>query len=159
MDVLKVLKAQSGDAEHRENLVRYMLDDRKLDCGGKGVNYTDPEQAIAQMEFVAKYFDKEHRCPFAQLILSFDGSVTDQNEAIDLVKQAADQIPDEFQSMYCVHDRDEESGGLHGHIMVNTISTRNGRQFDTSKEHLEQLCQDISAITGNETSLILGRKT
>lgn len=157
MDNVMIKKAMSGDSEHVENLVRYMLDDRKLDYGGNGVNYTDPDAVIEQMHYPAQYFDKEHCCPMTQIIISFDNSVKDPETAASYIKQAADQLPDEFQSLYCLHEADHECSSLHGHILVNSISTKDGRQFDTSRKQMAEFGEKLSEITGNDNQVIFKR--
>ena len=157
MDIVIVKKGMPGDKEHLENLARYILDDRKLEYGGNGVNYNNVEDTIDQMNYVSEYFNKEHRCPLAQIIIAFDESVRSAEAAAQYVRDAAALIPDEFQSVYCVHESDRELEMLHGHIMVNAISTKDGRQFDTSHATMDQFCQDVSEITGNDTRLVYGR--
>lgn len=157
MDNLIIKRCAPGDDEHRENLVRYIEDDRKLAIGGNGVNYNDPEATVAQMQAVTDYYDKSHRCTGIQMIVAFDERVKDADTAICYMQQIAKQIPDEYQNVYCVHEKDHEVGNYHGHILINPVSAKDGKQFDTSKDALYPICEEISEITGNDNRLIFKR--
>lgn len=148
MDNIVVKRGVPGDDEHRDNLVRYVLDERKIAFGGNGVNYNDPEAAIMQMREVTNYYDKSHCCSCVQMIMSFDESVKDAETAASYVKQAAQQIPDEYQTVYCVHEADRENNHYHGHIVINPVSTKDGKQFDTGPANIERISDEISRITG-----------
>ena len=76
MDFVMVNRLDPGDDEHLENLIKYISDNRKLAIGGNGVDYHDPENALAQMQAVTEYFDKSHRCNGVQMIVAFDDHIS-----------------------------------------------------------------------------------
>lgn len=158
MDNVIVKRCAPGDDEHRENLVDYITDDRKLAIGGNGVNYNDPEADITQRQAVTDYHDKSHRCTGVQMIVAFDNKVKDAGTAIDYMQQIVGKLPDEYQNVYCVHDRDDEIRSYHGHILINPVSAKTGKQLDTSKEAMRPICNEIRKITGNENRLIFKRE-
>ena len=157
MDNVMIKRCAPGDDEHRENLVNYLSDERKLAMGGNGVDYHDPDAVIMQMQTVTDYFDKSHRCPAVQLIVAFDEKVKDADTAVGYIKEIAERLPDEYQSLYCVHEKDAEYNSYHGHILINPVSTKDGRQFDTSCKNVNHFCDEITEVTGNENQLIFKR--
>ena len=158
MDLVIVKKGESGDDEHRENLVNYIEDDRKLMIGGNGVDYTNAGATLKQMETVAEYFDKTHVCPLVQVILAFDGSVTDPQMACAYTKQAAQYFGEDYQSVYCAHEKDHECATLHAHIMLNPVNVQDGKLLDTNHDNMDAFCDYVSDITGNNNRLIYKRK-
>ena len=159
MDFVMVNRLDPGDDEHRENLIKYISDNRKLAIGGNGVDYHDPENALAQMQAVTDYFDKSHRCNGVQMIVAFDDHVQDQETAIGYMQRISQKIHDEFQNVYCVHEKDREVGTFHGYILINPVSAKDGKQLDTSKKAMNPICEEIREITGNENRLIFKRKS
>ena len=157
MDLVIIKRCAPGDDEHRENLVNYIEDDRKLAIGGNGLDYTNSEAAVSQMQAVTDYFDKSHNCTGVQMIVAFDDKVSDQETAIDYIRQIAGQLPDDHQHLYCVHERDSEINTLHGHILINPVNALDGRQLDTSISAMDPICDDIERITGNKNRLIFKR--
>ncbi|MCR4646304.1 MAG: relaxase/mobilization nuclease domain-containing protein [Oscillospiraceae bacterium] len=157
MDFIMIKRSTPGDDEHRENLVKYIEDDRKIAVGGNGVDYHDPEATIKQMQYVTDYYDKSHQCSAIQMIVAFDDMVKDAETAIDYARQIAKTIPDEYQSLYCVHEKDHEIGNYHAHYLINPVSSKGKNQFDTSREGLQPICDEIEEITGNDNDLIFKR--
>ena len=158
MDNVIVKRCAPGDDEHREDLLNYITDDRAIAVGGNGVDYHDRENALAQMQTVTNYFDKSQYCPAVQVITTFDAKVKDPDTAINYTKKIVDQLPDEYQNVYCVHEKDRENNSFHAHIMINPVSAKDGKLFDTSKKHMDQICEQISQITGSANQLIFKRK-
>ena len=99
MDYVIVKKVISGDDEHRQKLIDYVSDDRKLTIGGNGVDYTNPKNALDQMEYVSEYHEKTHCCPMVQIVLALDESVKDPDTACRYVEEAAKCIDTNYQSM------------------------------------------------------------
>ena len=157
MELIMLRRLDPGDDEHRANLVRYIEDDRKLAIGGHGVNYNDANDVLHQMQVVTDHFDKSHRCSGVQMIVAFDDRVKDANTAIDYIEQIAGKIPDEYQTVYCVHEKDCEIASFHGHILINPVSAKNGKMMDTSISAMMPICHEIEEITGNPNRLIFKR--
>ena len=153
MDLVIIKRCAPGDDEHRENLVKYIEDDRKLAIGGNGLDYTNSEAAVDQMQAVTNFFDKSHYCTGVQMIVAFDDHVTDKETAIDYISQIAETLPEDYQHLYCVHERDSETDSFHGHIMINPVNAVDGKQFDTSISAMAPICDDIKKITGNPNEL------
>jgi hypothetical protein len=109
------------------------------------------------MQTATNYFDKSQYCPAVQVITTFDAKVKDPDTAINYTKKIVDQLPDEYQNVYCVHEKDRENNSFHAHIMINPVSAKDGKLFDTSKKHMDQICEQISQITGSPNQLIFKR--
>ena len=158
MDLVIIKRCAPGDDEHRENMVKYIEDDRKLAIGGNGLDYTNSEAAVDQMQAVTDFFDKSHYCTGVQMIVAFDDKVSDKETAIDYISQIAGKLPEDYQHLYCVHERDSETDSFHGHIMINPVNAVDGRMLSTGIKDMAPIRDDIEKITGNKNRLVFKRK-
>lgn len=154
MENVIIKKGMPGDDEHLKNLIKYIEDDRKLMIGGNGVDYTNPSIAVEQMMCVKEHFGKTHNDPLVQVIVTFDDSVKDADTACEYVQKAAAFYEDDYQTIYCVHEKDHDCQNYHGHILINPVNIHDGKMLNTSHDQMNAFRSHVSDITGNENRLI-----
>ena len=59
----------------------------------------------------------------------------------------AEYFHKEYQTLYCTHNADHEFSWFHAHILVNSVSFRDGKLFSTSPKEMKQLQEWVESIT------------
>ena len=142
-----------GDDEHLENLVHYMDDDRKLMIGGNGVNYTDEKAVASQMENVKEHFGKTKHRSHVQVILPYNEPDITAEKACDYTREAAAYFGNDYQTLYCAHQPDEDCDYYHSHIMINPVNYNNGKMMETDPASLKPFCKHVEKVTETKVRL------
>ncbi|MDE5584524.1 MAG: hypothetical protein K2J08_12575 [Ruminococcus sp.] len=85
-----------------ENMLKYILDDRRLGTGFNGISCYGTNQeiirkAMEEMLFVKKYFGKVSGNPLIQFVVSYDSNVSDAFMASSITKEIARFLADSYQ--------------------------------------------------------------
>ena len=146
-------RGEPGDEDHLENLAEYISDDRALMIGGNGVDYHDLDAVKDQMMKVKQYYGKTKNCSLVQIILSYNKSVNNAADACNFTEQAASYYDEKFQTLFCVHARDNECSNYHAHLMINPVNINDGKIMQTDSDSLKPFCEHFSEVTGAKTWL------
>ncbi len=88
-----------------------------------------------------------------------DHSVKDTDTACEYVQKAAAFYEEDYQTLYCAHEKDHECKSYHGHILVNPVNIHDGKMLNTGHDQMDAFRNHVSDITGNENRLIYKRRT
>ena len=149
-----VKRGKPGDEDHLENLAEYISDGRALMIGGNGIDYHDLNAVNNQMMMVKQYYGKTKNCALVQVILSYDKSVNNAVDACNYTRQAASYFNEDYQTLYCVHEKDNSCSSYHAHIMVNPVNINDGRMMQTDSESMKPFCEHFANVTGMKNRLI-----
>ncbi|MDE5584553.1 MAG: relaxase/mobilization nuclease domain-containing protein [Ruminococcus sp.] len=158
MVIFKIVRHSNGGHQYMENMLSYILDDRRLDIGFNGISCYGTNQeivhkAMEEMLFVKKYFGKVSGNPLIQFVVSYDSNVSNVIIASSITKEIARFLADSYQYIWVVHykPREEESGFYacyHAHIVINSVSYTNGKMYSESPENIRSFAQYIANVTG-----------
>lgn len=144
-----LIRNSSGGLEYLRRACRYLCDDeRAVFIHGNGVNYLSIDKAYEQMVIVKRFYHKEFRNPLVHLIITFDTSVDTSDVAINHGKKIVDYFRDEYQFIWCIHEKDVTKGRYHMHLLINPVNVINGKLLHTSPDMLNGFCKYISKAIG-----------
>ena len=141
-------RGMPGDDTHLGNALDYVSDDRALMIGGNGVDYLDSDEAYRQMNDVKKYFGKTKNCALVHLMVSYTQKVDNAETACKFTEQVAGFFNENYQTMYCAHEKDNECSTYHTHIIINPVNLNDGKIMQTDHENMQPFCKEVSRITG-----------
>ena len=153
MAAVIIKRGNPGDEDHLDNLAEYISDKRALMIGGNGVDYHDLDAVKDQMMKVKEYYDKTKNCALVQVILSYDKSVNNAVDACNYTRQAASYFNEDYQTLYCVHEKDNSCSSYHAHIMVNPVNINDGRMMQTDSESMKPFCSHFADVTDSKVWL------
>ena len=154
MVIVKIKRDISGENRYLKNAVRYVHDKKGVPpifLSGNGVDYTSAQKAFDQMYAVKQYFGKTSGNPLVHFMICFDKSVTTADIATRLSWSAAAYFMHDYQYIVCKHFRDHDFNHYHCHIVLNSVSFKDGKMIHTGRAELEDYCKYISRITEQTT--------
>ena len=153
MALITLTRAEPGDDSHLHNSIEYVSDGRKVMIGGNGVNYMNTAQAEHQMEYVQQYYGKTRFCPVLHFVVDYQKNTLDVERACEYTRQVADFFKDNYQTLYCVHERDASCDDLHAHILVNPVNLQDGRVMQTDTDSMKPFCNHVARVTGENNRI------
>ncbi len=153
MGLVIVKCGNPGDDEHLEHLAQYMSDDRKLMIGGNGVNYTDDKAVVKQMQSIKEHFGKTKNRSHVQVILPYNEPGINAEKACAYTRETAAYFDENYQTLYCTHQPDQECDYYHSHIMINPVNINNGKMMETDPASLKPFCEYVEQITDTKVRL------
>ena len=112
-----------------------------------------PEQVYEQMRQTKEQFGKTDQRQGYHLIISFVEGEVDADTAFEVIgKFAKEYLGKDYEALYAVHDNTDH---IHGHIIFNSVSFRDGRKYrykkgDWAKEIqpvTNRLCEEYGLST------------
>ena len=101
-----------------ENAIQYVQDERANYLDSFGVSAYSLPMAMDQMVATRRYFGKVSGNPLVHVIISYDASVTDLEQAAQYATQCAGYFTSRYQVIWCTHEHDTTNGSLHTHIEI-----------------------------------------
>ena len=141
------------------NACKYVLDSRAICPNGYGVSANSVQIAYEQMFAIKKYYGKTTGNQLIHLVISYDGSVTSKEQACALSCKLASYYKNDYQVLYCTHSKDRGCSGYHTHMIINSVSYRDGKMFISSIENMNQFCKYVSEVTGRKVKLYFEKNT
>ncbi|MBQ9763697.1 MAG: relaxase/mobilization nuclease domain-containing protein [Phascolarctobacterium sp.] len=139
-----------------KSAIKYADKDRRAEedfslC--RGVNCSDfATIALEQMQSIKQIYGKEGGRECKHYVLSFAPGEISKENAIEYAEKFADRcFGDRFQAFVGLHTR-SESGVLHAHIVVNSVSHIDGYKIQLHKQDLERF-KDINDELAREYGL------
>ena len=100
------------------------------------------EQVYAQMRQTKEQFGKTDQRQGYHLIISFMEGEVDTDTAFEMIgKFAKEYLGKDYEALYAVHDN---TAHIHGHIIFNSVSFRDGRKYRYKKGDWAQKIQPIT---------------
>lgn len=144
---IKVIRNTYGGDEYLWNGCHYIHDPKKaIVSGGYGVNYSNPVAVYTQMKTIKKMFNKESGNPLAHIIVSFSGSVNDLETALKYADVCAVYFSNRFQVYYCLHNKDAGCSHYHVHMIINSVSYKNGKMISTGDDTMSPYTEFVSKL-------------
>ncbi len=137
------------------NACKYVLDSRAICPNGYGVSANSVQIAYEQMFAIKKYYGKTTGNQLIHLVISYDGSVTSKEQACALSCKLASYYKNEYQVLYCTHSKDRRCSGYHTHMIINSVSYRDGKMFISSIENMNRFGKYVSEVTGRKVKVDL----
>lgn len=148
-----------GGVEYLRNGCFYVTNhDRAIAPGGFGVNYTDAVACYNNMLAVKQFYRKTSDNPLLHIVVSYNEKVKDIITATRLSTKIAGFF-NEYQYVYCTHEKDRECSWFHMHLVINSVSYLNGNLISSWVGYMQQFCAHVSAITGQRTWLSIKTTT
>ncbi len=148
-----------GGVEYLRNGCFYVTNhDRAIAPGGFGVNYTDAVACYNNMLAVKQFYRKTSDNPLLHIVVSYNEKVKDIITATHLSTKIAGFF-NEYQYVYCTHEKDRECSWFHMHLVINSVSYLNGNLISSWVGYMQQFCAHVSAITGQRTWLSIKTTT
>ena len=121
--------------------------------GGYGVSPYSLRDACEQMLAVKKYYGKTTGNQLIHLVVSYDDLVKTEEQACALTYKLASYYKDNYQMLFCTHEKDRfcPRYHYHMHMMINSVNYRNGKMFISSIENMNRFCEYVTEITGRRS--------
>lgn len=123
MPVLIMINKSYNDDQALADVVNYVTQGGYGLCGGVGV---DPLHAVEQMQQVKEFWGKDRGRRVRHFILSFSPAESIGYEQLMLLGFEICRYYAEYQSVYGLH---MNTGHLHLHFAVNTVSYKTGKMY------------------------------
>ena len=142
------------------NACKYVMDKRAIHPGGYGVSPYSLQEAYRQMLAVKKYYGKTTGNQLIHLVVAYDDSVTHEEQACALSFKLASYYKDNYQVLFCTHERDEGNPKYqyHMHMIINSVNYRDGKMFVSDRETMGKFCEYVTDITGKKSKLYFAKK-
>lgn len=149
MVLLKVNRHTERESAYLLNAINYVGNRERVICKGAfGVDSYTPSYSYHQMMAVKLYFSKTSGNPIIHFVVSFDESVRDPFQAIDISKKIAGFFAEDYQVIWCVHLVKRGSSKYHTHIVINSVIYKNGMMYHSGPKELNEFAQHIRQVTG-----------
>ncbi len=147
---IDVIRNTYGGLQYLENAVRYVQDERANYLDSYGVSKHSVPMAMDQMVATRRYFGKVSGNPLVHVVISYDSSVTDLEQAAQYAAQCAGYFTSRYQVIWCTHEHDTTNGSLHTHILINAVSYIDGKMIITGYNEMNAFCNYVSQVTGQK---------
>ena len=122
------------DDKARENVIDYCLRDSKTPHSYTGSRAINIDNAVSEMNALARLYNNDDRVRLRHSIISFDDTDNiSPAQAAEIAEDAVKYFGDEHQVLYSVH---EDANHVHIHMVMNQVSYQDGHKYrGTKKEH------------------------
>lgn len=147
MAISKILSIKSCGAgyagKHLKQALDYIMAPEKTGRGQLiGSLNCQKEQVYEQMRQTKEQFGKTDKRQGYHLIISFVEGETDVNTAFEVIGRfAKEYLGKDYETLYAVHDN---TAHIHGHIIFNSVSFRNGLKYRYQKGDWAKQIQPIT---------------
>ena len=157
MVLVKVKKDLTTPEKYLKNAIHYVHDKDgvpPIAFEGNGVNPRSVKEAFDQMYRVKKYFGKTSGNPLVHIIVCYDKYVLEGQTAARLSWSIASYYMKGFQYIVCTHAKDHECNHFHCHIILNSVSFKDGKMFHSGIQEMSEFCDYVGWITGRPTKFV-----
>lgn len=158
MAEVMIIRNTYGGSEYVRNAVNYVLDERAVHKGGFGVNTYNSTDVYNQFMAVKNYYQKEDFNPLVHFVVAFGKGVDTKEKAVFCTYMIAQYFSSEYQVIYCIHKKDAGNSSYHAHIIVNSVSYRDGYMMETGWYEMNKVCELVSKVTHENTHFIFKNK-
>ncbi len=129
--------------KHLRQSMNYIMELQKTGNGKwvAGLN-CQTEDAYGQMRRTKKDFDKTDKRQGYHIIISFTEGEVDEETAFSIIGRFAEEyLGKDYEAVYAVHNN---TSHIHGHIIFNSVSFRDGKKYRYEKGEWEKRMQPIT---------------
>ena len=148
MAVIKIIPSKG----RIKNIINYVLDKEKTDdriISGKDCS---PSNVIDEMNTTKELYSKTDGISYFHIIQSFKPGETDPEKAHKIGKELAEKQFKGHEVLVATHiDKDH----IHNHLVVNSVSFKDGRKLVSNKETLREIKRESNRICQRENLSII----
>lgn len=148
MAVIKILPSKG----RIKNIINYVLNKEKTDdriISGKDCS---PQNAIDEMNTTKELYSKTDGISYHHIIQSFKPDETNSEKAHEIGKELAKSQFKNHEVLVVTHiDKDH----IHNHLIVNSVSFKNGSKLVSNKETLREIKRESNRICQRENLSII----
>lgn len=138
-------KGKYHDANAKQDVSNYILDEEKMISGYKGFMEVDPKEPAFSMEKVSAFYGKSNGVQLRHFSVSFaKDEISDPAIVNAIAHELMLYIGKDYQVLYGVHENDKDQ--LHFHMLFNTVSYTKGERYRGNKTEYYGLLNEIKRI-------------
>jgi hypothetical protein len=148
MAVIKIIPSKG----RIKNIINYVLNKEKTDdriISGKGCS---PQNTVDEMNTTKELYGKTDGISYHHIIQSFKPGETDPEKAHRIGKELAKK---EFKGHEVLVVTHIDKGHIHNHLVVNSVSFKDGRKLVSNKETLREIKRESNRICQRENLSII----
>jgi len=148
MAVIKIIPSKG----RIKNIINYVLNKEKTDeliISGKDCS---PQNAVDEMNTTKELYSKTDGISYHHIIQSFKPGETDPGKAHRIGKELAKK---EFKNHEVLVVTHIDKGHIHNHLVVNSVSFKDGRKLVSNKETLREIKRESNRICQRENLSII----
>ena len=152
MVIVKLKRDTYGSkTNYLEHALKYVGDPKKSRyLAGFGIDPYDLNRCYEQMKTVKEYYHKTGDNPMVHFIISFGSNVKKEWQAINLSYYIARCFKDQYQVLWCVHQKIRGDSRYHIHMVVNSVNLVDGKLINTSPEFMSNFCKYIRDVVDDD---------
>jgi hypothetical protein len=143
MAVVKIIPSKG----RLKNIINYVLNKEKTDdriISGKDCS---PQNAIDEMNTTKELYNKTDGISYHHIIQSFKPDETDPKKAHEIGLELAKSKFKNYEVLVATHVDKEH---IHNHLVVNSVSFKNGQKLISNKETLREIKRESNRICQRE---------
>jgi len=148
MAVIKIIPSKG----RIKNIINYVLDKEKTDeriISGKGCSL---QNAIDEMNTTKELYSKTGGISYHHIIQSFKPGETDPQKAHWIGKELAKSKFKSHEVLIATHI---DKGHIHNHLVVNSVSFKDGKKLVSNKETLREIKRESNRICQRENLSVI----
>ena len=148
MAVIKIIPSKG----RIKNIIKYVLNKEKTDIRIISGKNCSPENAIDEMNTTKELYEKTDGISYQHIIQSFKPGETDPQKAHRIGKELAEKDFKDHEVLIVTHT---DKGHIHNHLVVNSVSFKDGRKLVSNKETLREIKRESNRICRREDLSII----
>jgi len=148
MAVIKIIPSKG----RIKNIINYVLNKEKTDSRIISGKNCSRQNAISEMNATKELYDKTGGISYHHIIQSFKPGETDPQKAHRIGKELAEKDFKDHEVLIVTHI---DKGHIHNHLVVNSVSLKDGRKLVSNKETLREIKRESNRICRRENLSII----
>lgn len=138
-------KGKYHDANAKQDVSNYILDEQKMISGYKGFLEVDPKEPALSMEKVSAFYGKSNEVQLRHFAVSFaKEEISDPAIVNAIAYELMLYIGKDYQVLYGVHE--DKADHLHFHMAFNTVNYTTGERYRGNKTEYYNLLNETKRI-------------
>jgi len=148
MAVIKIIPSKG----RIKNIINYVLNKEKTDERIISGMDCSPQNAIDEMNTTKELYEKKDGISYQHIIQSFKPGETDPQKAHRIGKELAKKEFKGYEVLVATHI---DKGHIHNHLVVNSVSFKDGRKLVSNKETLREIKRESNRICNRENLSVI----
>jgi len=148
MAVIKIIPSKG----RIKNIINYVLNKEKTDSRIISGKNCSRQNATSEMNATKELYEKTDGISYHHIIQSFKPGETDPQRAHRIGKELAEREFNGHEVLIVTHI---DKGHIHNHLVVNSVSLKDGRKLVSNKETLREIKRESNRICRRENLSII----
>jgi len=148
MAVIKIIPSKG----RIKNIINYVLNKEKTDERIISEKDCSPQNAIDEMNTTKELYSKTSGISYHHIIQSFKPGETDPQKAHWIGKELARKEFKDHEVLVATHI---DKGHIHNHLVVNSVSFKDGRKLVSNRETLREIKRESNRICHRENLSVI----